>query len=375
MNELNEWDESFIERLIDLLNRDEDKILNIWLQKAKLSPNDPYYTEIIVNGRQTIRLIKDYLKDKNINKIVNLTKKIAMERIEANVNISEFAHNINVGRSIVNRVISESNLEDQDKIQGLTLVDQLFDTYLYNAVKEYTNIKDSIIFQKNQFIQEMHNDRLSILGQLSASFAHEFRNPLTSIKGFISLLERKYSEDEESAYFFSIINQEMESLQKNVSQFLYLSKTKGLDDEMKSFDLSLLVKNVTDFLYPRFVDENIQVDTSIQPSCLLLGVEEQLKQVVLNILLNAVEELSERSANRLIQVRLFKEDDHIHIELSNNGPTIPKHMLNNIFEPFVTTKDLGVGLGLSVCKQIIEKHEGTIQVNSDEDYTTFYIKL
>jgi signal transduction histidine kinase len=104
-------------------------------------------------------------------------------------------------------------------------------------------------------------------------------------------------------------------------------------------------------------------------------VKEQIKQVLLNIVINAVEGLSNVHKSKVITIDLTVENEEVHVSICNNGPKIPDHLLENIFEPFITTKDLGFGLGLSVCKQIVQKHNGSINVQSDIERTTFKIVL
>ncbi|HHY72523.1 MAG TPA: GHKL domain-containing protein [Bacillus bacterium] len=371
-----DYKKQFIERFLKYIQEMKEEILNLWMQSAKVAKNDPFYKEILANGEKTLELIHEFVETRDVEPIIALTKKIAKERIEANVNISEYVYNINAGRSLViSFILKASFLNNDEKLSSIMIVDELFDEYVYYAIKEYTDLKDSIILNKNRFIQEMHHDRLTILGQIAASFAHEFRNPLTSIKGFIKMLEKKYSSaDSESGLYFDIINYEMESLEDKVSRFLYLSKSKGLDDEMVVFDISGVTNKMIEFMYPRFVDENIEVTSSIQANCLVFAVKEQIKQVLLNILNNAVEELSELGLNRIIEIELKNVENEIILKISNNGKMIPAYLLENIFEPFVTTKNLGTGLGLSVVKQILEKHDGTINVESTENKTTFIMK-
>lgn len=368
------FSQSFVNRFSLFLKQVEEKLLAKWLESAKISKQDPFYDEVIENAKHTIHLIDLYIETKEVAPIIELTKKIARERIEANINISEFVENINIGRSIVTAICMETDrLVEEDKLLSIMVVNQMFDSYVYYAVKEYTNLKDSIISEKSKFIKEMHHDRLTILGQIAASFAHEFRNPLASIKGFISLLEKKYRDDQESHFYFSVIDQEMISLQDKISRFLYLSKTKGLDDEMIIFNLSKVANMMIEFMYPRFVDEKIKVRSSIQEECYIFAVEEQVKQILLNILNNAVEELTERKDNRKIDIELKAVNDKVEVEISNNGKMIPAHLVDNIFQPFVTTKDLGTGLGLAVVKQIVDKHDAVISVESNMDKTTFKI--
>ncbi len=356
-------------QLIDLFDRYHDTILSEWLKLASISEDDPYRDEVTINGGHTIRLIVAYIRDPETDLIVQLTKKVARERVEANVGIGEFISNINLGRSIIYRVFSKMDISESYQMKYLLVVNDFFDLYMFHAITEYTNVKDSIIQNKNLFIQEMHSDRLSILGQIAASFAHEFRNPLTSIKGFIQMIEKEAKPGTRT--YFNIIKQELENLEGKITQFLYLSKMKGLDDESEIFPIDKVVRRMLEFLYPRFLDENINVYHELEKDLHMFGVEEQMKQVLLNILNNAVEELSNMDDDRMVNVKLYELDGLIHLNISNNGPIIPAHLLEDIFEPFISTKQLGTGLGLSVCKQIVEKHKGSIQVHSTIEETTF----
>ncbi|PFG12644.1 histidine kinase N-terminal domain-containing protein [Bacillus sp. es.036] len=367
----------FKEQLASFLEESQPQIVEKWLVGAKISPDDPYYEEIIKNGKRTVELISRYIRVQDENWIITLTKKIANERIEANVNIGEFIANINFGRSVVLSVLHESSFNRNELSQGLQIINNYFNAYSYHSVTEYTKLKDHIIQDKNKFIQEMHSDRLTILGQLGASFAHEFRNPLTSIKGFLKLIEDECEANHPSGkHYFEILNSEMKSLEEKVSQFLFLSKMRGIDDRPLSLNLSGLLRYTIDILYPRLLESNIEVDTDIADDIPLFGVEEQMKQVVLNIMINSIEELNENIIEkRKIQVKAKENHGRITVEISNNGRQIPSHLVESIFQPFISTKRLGTGLGLSVCKQIIEKHEGVISVTSNPEQTTFVIGL
>ncbi|MGP4082238.1 histidine kinase N-terminal domain-containing protein [Pseudalkalibacillus sp. R45] len=370
-HELNENEK---QEIIELFHSYHETILSEWLKAASISEDDPFRHEITINGGHTIRLVVAYIEDPETPLVQELTKKIANERVKAKVGIGEFISNINLGRSIIYRVLKMTNVSKEAQLKYLLVVNDFFDLYMYHALTEYTRVKDSIIQNKSRFIQEMHSDRLSILGQVAASFAHEFRNPLTSIKGFIQMIEN-LSDHPETSTYFDIINHEMESLQEKITQFLYLSKMKGLDDQSDLFSMDRVVKGMLEFLYPRFLDENINVHHELLHDVNVYGVEGQIKQVLLNILNNAVEELSEVDGDRNIHVRLSEEDENIHLTISNNGTMIPEHLLEDIFEPFISTKQLGTGLGLSVCKQIVEKHKGTINVISTETETSFFLSF
>lgn len=356
------------------LSEQKSSIVEKWLERVLLPQNDPFYEEVKKNGHQTIIELINYLETGSLERLHALTSKIAKERIEAKANVGDFVHNINVGRSIVYELLMCSLLNDQAKGDGVLKMQRYFDQLVFLSVKEYTALKDSIIDRKNQFIQEMHHDRLTMLGQIAASFAHEFRNPLTSVKGFIYLLQKELEKTDQSQYYFEIIQNEMQSLEEKITQFLYLSKMRGLEDKLEKVPLTSLLHEMMEFMYPRFTEANIVTSTELCEEALIEGDSAQIKQVLLNILVNAVEELSGWNGERKIRVSLVRQDDQtVELAICNNGNPIPDYLLENVFEPFVTTKSLGTGLGLSVCKQIVEKHNGTIEVCSEEDFTCFTI--
>ncbi len=360
----------------DFLHENRPIIIDNWLNTANLSDQDPFYAEILSNAWQTIELVISHMEKSNERKIVELTHKIAKERTAADVDINVFVSNIQAGRKAIDETIYGSDLASDMKLQGMRVVADVFDLYTYHAVKEYSRQKDHVIQNKNRFIQEMHHDRLTLLGQLAASFAHEIRNPLTSIKGFIGMLKESESKAGQTDLYFDIIDQEMKALEENVSRFLLLSRQKGLDDVMENVNLSILLAEMASFMYPLFADENIAVTTDIEDNCIVVGVKDQLEQVVLNILNNAVEALTKKENDRCITVALCSSPDgNAVLSLSNNGMPIPGHLLDSIFEPFITTKELQAGLGLSVSKQVVEKHNGLVEVTSSQGVTTFIITL
>jgi signal transduction histidine kinase len=374
-------DEQFIEKFELYFESNYEKMLqkwvrNVYVEEERFTPNEPFYDNAIENARNVLYLVYDFMRNPNDHHLLQqLAIKVAEEKLAAEVNIGDVVNGINLGRSIMNEFISESTLSKNEQNKAIFQINDFYNVFSYYVVTNFTELKDSIIEEKNRFIQEMHGDRLSILGQIAASFAHEFRNPLTAIKGFISLLEDNYGKEKQTQHYFNVINREMKSLQNVVSQFLLLSKVKGFEDHVVPFCLGQSIKEVLQFLEPRFLEENIDVNTDMEDDIPYVGVKDQLKQVILNIVNNAVEELSRHQGTREILVQAKKDKSSIQISVSNNGPCIPNHLIENIFQPFVSTKELGTGLGLSVCKQIVEKHNGHIHVTSNNNQTVFYIVL
>jgi signal transduction histidine kinase len=343
---------------------------------------DMWEKEIIVQKEESIDLIRKngFLMYRIItNSIINqlseediklLAYKVAKERADANSNIGEFVYNVNLGRSIIVKNVSHSGMSLEELQPIFELINNQFDLFCYHAVARYTELKDKRLEEKKLIISQTHKDRLAILGQMSSSFVHEFRNPLTSIMGFIRLLENEHPQ----LPYLQVISKELEQLKFRITQFLHTSKLNIIDEgEIEETKIASIVGEVIDFLYPSIVDSNIQVTSNIDEDAKVMGNRNELKQVFLNLFINAIDAVCEVEKHRTINIDTKVENNQISIFISNNGSTINAEALKIIFEPFYTTKKLGTGIGLFVCKNIIEKHQGTIQCSSIDEITTFEI--
>ncbi|MFD3450041.1 histidine kinase N-terminal domain-containing protein [Microbacteriaceae bacterium 4G12] len=349
------------------LERNTGEFLEGWIQKIIVHEDDPFREEVMLNGQKLLSLIISLIEGKKgLEDIVPLCQKIALERAQADVNIGDFVYNSNVGRNELFELMYKMDAKAYEIKPIITKIHLCFDQLIYYTVLKYSEIISRNLEEKQQFINETHKERLTILGQMSASFVHEFRNPLTSIMGFVKLLKG----DHPHLPYLDIISHELEQLNFRISQFLLVSR-KEIWDKLECFSLNDLFQDIIHFLYPSLVNGNVSVKKNILAPIELLGYRSELRQVFLNILMNSIDALEGISKNRHIIIDVFEKDDLIHIIIKNNGPMIPLEKIDMIFEPFVTTKKLGTGIGLFVCKQIIEKHHGQITCESSPEWTKF----
>jgi signal transduction histidine kinase len=306
--------------------------------------------------------------EKNLEDIKSLCEKIAIERAQADVNIGDFVYNANVGRNELLEAMCELDVMASELKPIITKIHTSFDRLIYYTVLKYSEIISKNLEAKQQFIDETHKERLTILGQMSASFVHEFRNPLTSIMGFVKLLK---AENPHLPYL-DIISHELDQLNFRISQFLLVSR-KEMWSEREHFSLNDLFHDIIHFLYPSLVNANVAIEKNMFYPIDLYGYRSEVRQVILNILMNSIDALEATPKNRKIVIDTFEDESAIHIIIKNNGPMIPADKIEAIFEPFVTTKKLGTGIGLFVCKQIVEKHSGHISCESAPDWTRFCI--
>jgi signal transduction histidine kinase len=309
--------------------------------------------------------------DYNEETLMDLANKVAFERVQGKVNIGVFIYNVNLGRSEIFKHLNDTQIPLLDLQPTINKINYCFDQFIYYAVQNYTELKDKDLEEKNTLLQQTHKDRLTLLGQMASSFVHEFRNPLTSIIGFVKLLQR----EDPTLKYVDVISHELEQLNYQISQFLLFSKKEVIGKKKEQFFISELVKEVQMFLYPTIVDTNVQLELEIDTSISLMGYRDEFRQVLLNLLMNAIDALKVVYQERKILVSSSIQNDEVLLSVTNNGPAIPEEIMRSIFEPFFTNKELGTGIGLFVCSQIIEKHEGTISCKSTNDCTEFSMRL
>lgn len=200
--------------------------------------------------------------------------------------------------------------------------------------------------------------KLSAIGQLAAGVAHEIRNPLTSLKGFVQLLE---STDAPKRYT-SIMQDELTRIELITSELLVLAKPQAV---LFSFrDIGQKLKDVLYLLTAQATIKSIEVVAQVADNVPPVECEpNQLKQVFINVVKNAIE-ATEVGGKVTVQLQQL-DDNQIVIHICDTGRGIPKAMLSRLGEPFFTTKQSGTGLGLMVCKRIIENHHGQLEIASE----------
>ncbi|PFO04258.1 histidine kinase [Bacillus sp. AFS076308] len=362
--------------LIAFFAHNKKQLVQEWENAIMICHGDPFKGKIRENGEALLDVIltmHTISKEELLTIIEKIAIAISKERVMADINIGDFVYNVNIGRTILYSYLSKTGLTWSELQKSINDVNFCFDKFLYFAVSHYSEAKNKIIEEKTMFIDSTHQDRLTLLGQMTSSFIHEFRNPLTSVQGFIQLLKADYP----NMRYLDIISSELDQLNFRISQFLLLSKKELIGKEKVFFKLSHLIDEVLNFLYPSILDGKVKIQNHLDGDFTLNGYADEIRQVFINIIFNAIDVLNHHEvANPTIEINSLLEDNTtIKISISNNGPVIPTELHKTIFEPFFTTKKLGTGLGLFVCKEIIEKHKGKLTCDSSQDKTTFSIYL
>ena len=218
-------------------------------------------------------------------------------------------------------------------------------------------IRDISERKKNEELL-INSEKLYVAGQLAAGIAHEIRNPLTSLKGFLQLIASGRSSSNRN--YFDIMKSELNRIESIVSELLMLSKPQVY--ELAHKDVRFIVSDTVTLLEAQAILHNIEIESNISEVPLWVsGVENQLKQVFINVLKNAIEAM--HGGGRIKMICML-EGDLVVVRIEDYGPGIPEDQLSKMGQPFYTTKEKGTGLGLMVSYKIVDNHQGSIQVHS-----------
>ncbi|MBT2679632.1 PAS domain S-box protein [Bacillus sp. ISL-35] len=206
-------------------------------------------------------------------------------------------------------------------------------------------------------------DKLSVVGELSASVAHEIRNPLTSLKGLVQLLQM---EDEKHQLYYQIMIDELNRINHIVSELLLLAKPQQI--KYTEADIQMILHDVISLLKTEASLHNIQIEFQVKDHPVMIECEpNQLKQLFINIVKNAIEA---STGEDTVLITLESFDNNVSIRVKDEGIGISKELLERIGEPFYSSKEKGTGLGMTVSFKIVQSHNGTIKFTSEPEKGT-----
>ncbi|WP_226676067.1 ATP-binding protein [Mesobacillus jeotgali] len=211
-------------------------------------------------------------------------------------------------------------------------------------------------------------EKLNVVGQLAAGIAHEIKNPLTSLKGFIQLMK---TGQELNHNYLAIMEEEIKRMESVSKELMLMAKPHKSD--FKPFDMNDLIDHAITLLMAEAAKKCVEITKeSTLSDGMFLCDGNKIKQVLINMLMNAIDAMDMPGE---ITIAVFKSKEDLTISITDTGKGIPAEDLDKIGKPFFTTKANGNGLGLMICYKIVEEHQGTIHVGSSCRGTTFTIKL
>jgi signal transduction histidine kinase len=240
--------------------------------------------------------------------------------------------------------------------------------------KGFNNMVRSLS-EKKELEEKLHKaEELSRLGQLSAGLAHEIKNPLNLINLSIDHLKTKVvslddKNKEEFLNTMDTIKSELHRLNRLTEQFLNHGKTMISNKELVS--VNTLIEQLTDLIKNKVDSQGIHLNMQMSDQPVFVwGEAEQLKTAFLNIILNAVDVMPYGGQ---LDIKLLVSNDECRVSIKDTGPGIPDEIIDKIFEPFFSTKETGIGLGLAISKDVVSQHNGSITVTTTKNKGTEFI--
>jgi two-component system sensor histidine kinase AtoS len=210
--------------------------------------------------------------------------------------------------------------------------------------------------------QVSHADRLATLGELMTGVAHEIRNPLTSIKGFLQYFQNAGSAEERAHYLPMLIG-EVDRMNRIIETMLYFSRP--CQKVAVQTDLALVLQETLILVQSRAKNHGVRFEVSIDPGVPLVNLDgEQFKQVFLNLLINSLQAIDHEGEIR-VSARYLADTDEVEMTFADTGPGIPADIREKVFDPFFTTKQAGTGLGLAVTQRIVAAQGGHIAIGDN----------
>jgi signal transduction histidine kinase len=342
----------------------ESKNISMTASTPHIPKDDPLPHYLQKMGEIIIR--EELAKGANIQPLKDIVNKMSL--LEAEVTIpfiskGQLVGMINLGYKFTKDIYSHEDIELLSTLANQTAI------AIENA-RLYEDLKRS-----KSYIRRA--DRLASLGTLTAGLAHEIRNPLVAIKTLTQLLPERLDDEEFRSQFLKIASGEVDRISSLVNELLDFARPS--DPKWELEDINTILEGMILLISTETKKKLITIIKNYASNLPPAQIDrEQIKQVILNILLNAIDATSE-NGKITVKTRFFIKpggEPYVQIEFTDTGCGIPGEHLEDIFNPFFTTKATGSGLGLSISNQIVQDHKGYIDVESQlEKGSSFFINL
>lgn len=224
--------------------------------------------------------------------------------------------------------------------------------------------------QKHLQARLITQEKMRALGQLVAGIAHEIRNPLTAIKTFTEMLPKKLDDPRFRAKLVEHVPEEVARMNRIIEDLLDFSREKPM--QLKRENIHHLVQSVTELFMKKIESEHIRIEIEIAPDLEVWIDRDRIKQVLINIMMNAIEAM-DKSKDKQLTFHASKDAQIIRLAISDTGRGMEEQDLLHLFHPFFTTKSQGIGLGLYISQKIMQEHGGQINVESAKGRGTTFI--
>jgi len=262
--------------------------------------------------------------------------------------------------------VMEENIQMHWETQSVN-GDKYFQYHAYPFVQGLTVfVRDITNDKKNE--QELQRlERLNLIGQMAAGISHEIRNPLTTVRGFLQMMEAK-SDSPKNKEYMELMISEIDRANEIITDFLSLSKVNS--EGLKIENLNEIINRIYPMLQADAFnsDKDITLDLKDIPD---LGLNEsEIRQLILNLVRNGLEETPRRG---YVSIRTYCDENNVVLAIQDQGKGIPQEVQDKLGTPFLTTKESGTGLGLAISIGIAHRHNAKLEFETGDKGTTFFI--
>jgi len=222
---------------------------------------------------------------------------------------------------------------------------------------------------KHQETELVRLERLNLIGQLAAGISHEVRNPLTTVRGFLQMIESR-SDSSQYKEYMEIMISEIDRANEIITDFLSLAKVNA--ECTKKVSITDIITRIFPMLQADAFNSDKDVVLDLNEVSELELNESEIRQLILNLVRNALEETPERGK---VIIGTHSQENQVILTIQDQGKGIPQEIQEKMGTPFMTTKETGTGLGLAISMGIASRHKARFEFETGENGTTFYIKF
>lgn len=318
-----------------------------------------------VNERVTI-LTTDAMSDERFQEVASVRDL----RIRSAV-CAPLVHQENVLGVIYLDTTSATHVFTETDVDFIASVASQASVAIENA-RLYTDLRNA--YEELQAAQQqlVRSEKLSTIGALSATVAHDMINITTPLQPLIDIMLRDADVDSDSEEAVRRQTKRLSALAERLMSFSQSEST-----ELAPSDMNSIVQSTLTLLNTEFNHKSVKLETDFSPDLPpVMADENQMERVFLNLCINALEAMDEMDGQAL-RIRTYEDADEVVVSIADNGPGLPEDLAQDIFEPFYTTKESGTGLGLFSCRRIVQNdHNGGIEFESvPGEGTTFFVRL
>jgi two-component system, sporulation sensor kinase E len=227
-----------------------------------------------------------------------------------------------------------------------------------------TDITDRVHLENEMY----RLDRLNLIGEMAAGIAHEIRNPMTTVQGFLQLTRNKV--DKLSTDIIDLMLEELNRANSIITEFLKLAKNKISVKKKQS--LNAIIEALFPLIQAEALRSNKQLKLELEECPDISLDEKEIRQLILNIALNGLDAMN---SNGVLTIKTYKENETVLLQIKDQGQGISPEVLSKVGTPFFTTKETGTGLGLAICYSVAKRHDAQIEIDTSDAGSTFSIQF